>query len=94
MKQAGEALPTDVEASLVVVTDGEDHCGRPTICEVAEQLHESHPMLRIDAISFMIDDDELNCAASTTAAFTSPRQHGAAHQPFGRQPRPSCPRRR
>lgn len=66
MKQAGEALPTDVEASLVVVTDGEDHCGRPTICEVAEQLHESHPMLRIDAIGFMIDDDELNCAASTT----------------------------
>lgn len=66
MKQAGEALPTDVEASLVVVTDGEDHCGRPTICEVAEQLHESHPMLRIDAIGFMIDDDELNCAATTT----------------------------
>ncbi len=66
MKQAGESLPTDVEASLVVVTDGEDHCGRPTICEVAEQLHESHPMLRIDAIGFMIDDDELNCAATTT----------------------------
>ena len=66
MRQAGESLPTDVEASLVVVTDGEDHCGRPTICEVARELHESHPLLRIDAVGFKIDDDELNCAATTT----------------------------
>lgn len=66
IKQASETLPTDVEASLVVVTDGEDHCGRPTICEVAQELHDTHPLLRIDAIGFMIDDDELNCAATTT----------------------------
>lgn len=66
MRQAGQALPADTEASLVVVTDGEDTCGRPTICEVAEELHRSHPLLRIDAVGFMVDDEELSCAAETT----------------------------
>lgn len=66
MRQAGESLPTDREASLVVVTDGEDHCGQPTICEVAKELHRTHPLLRIDAVGFLIDDPELGCAARET----------------------------
>lgn len=66
MKQAGESLPTDEPSTLVVVTDGEDTCGTPTICEVAKELHQSHPLLKIDAIGFLVDDPELNCAANET----------------------------
>lgn len=66
MLEAGSALPSDEPANLVVVTDGEDTCGEPTICQVAQELHQSHPQLRIDAVGFMVNDPELNCAATTT----------------------------
>ena len=66
MQEAGSALPSDEPANLVVVTDGEDTCGEPTICQVAQELHQSHPQLRIDAVGFMVNDPELNCAATTT----------------------------
>lgn len=64
--QAGKTLPTDVESSLVIVSDGEDECDGPSICEAAKTLRQTHPLLRIDAIGFRIDSDELNCAATTT----------------------------
>lgn len=66
MQMAGESLPTDRPASLVVVSDGEDTCSPPTICDVARGFQQTHPQLRIDAVGFMIDDPELNCAATTT----------------------------
>jgi len=69
LEQAAAQLPTDgAEQAIVLVSDGEDTCGRPP-CDVAAQLHAQHPGLAISTIGFRTDgpaSDQLNCIANTT----------------------------
>ncbi len=69
LDQATAQLPTDdAKQAIVLVSDGEDTCGRPP-CEVAAQLHAQHPGLAISTIGFRTDgpaSDQLNCIANTT----------------------------
>lgn len=64
MRQAADLLP-DGDAALIVVSDGEDSCGRPP-CEVAAELHEQNPDLTISTVGFKTAADELACIARTT----------------------------
>ncbi len=69
LEQATAQLPTDgAKQAIVLVSDGEDTCGRPP-CDVAAQLHTQHPGLAISTIGFRTDgpaSDQLNCIANTT----------------------------
>ncbi len=69
LEQATGLLPTDgAKQAIVLVSDGEDTCGRPP-CDVAAQLHTQHPGLAISTVGFRTDgpaSDQLACIANTT----------------------------
>lgn len=69
LEHATAQLPTDgAKPAIVLVSDGEDTCGRPP-CDVAAQLHAQHPGLAISTIGFRTDgpaSDQLSCIANTT----------------------------
>src|SRR5699024_9568157 len=66
LRQAAEALPTEGERSMVLVSDGIDTCAPPPVCEVAEELHDQGVDLIIKTVGFLVDDEarsELECIA-------------------------------
>ena len=66
LMRAAVLLPPDAEASIVLLSDGEDTCGEPSPCAAAEQIHRSHPQVAISAVGFKTADEELACVARTT----------------------------
>lgn len=75
LRRAAEDLPRAPEGSwdrrtILLVSDGEDTCGTPDPCEVAEELGGKGPSsatLRIDAIGFQVDGgarEQLRCVAA------------------------------
>lgn len=69
LETAVRQLPGDGSPQAVVlVSDGEDTCGRPP-CDVAAQLHRDHPGLSISTVGFRTDgpaSEQLACIADTT----------------------------
>ncbi|MGP3991353.1 VWA domain-containing protein [Streptomyces sp. 3N207] len=71
LKKAAADLPRESEngfgrRTIVLVSDGEDTCGTPKPCEVAEQLSRDGLDLRIDAIGFQVKGKarkQLECIA-------------------------------
>lgn len=69
LQKAAAALPEAEMRSIVLVSDGIDECGGPPPCEVAADLAEKHPELRIHTIGFKVEQgarDELACIADVT----------------------------
>src|SRR5699024_2094187 len=50
LRQAAEALPTEGERSIVLVSDGIDPCAPPPVCELAEELHDQGIDLIINTV--------------------------------------------
>jgi len=69
LRKAAAELPEAEMRSIVLVSDGIDECGGPPPCEVAADLAEKHPELRIHTIGFKAEQaarDELACIAEAT----------------------------
>lgn len=68
LRQAAEELPKDGERSIVLVSDGEDTCAPPPVCEVAKDLKKEGIDLTINTVGFLVDSKvrkELECIAET-----------------------------
>ncbi len=69
LSTAADLLPPDGSPqAIVLVSDGEDTCGRPP-CDVAQQLRQQHPGLSISTVGFRTDgpaSEQLNCIAAAT----------------------------
>lgn len=66
LRQAAEELPKDGERSIVLVSDGEDTCAPPPVCEVAKDLKKEGIDLTINTVGFLVDSKarkELECIA-------------------------------
>lgn len=66
LKKAAEELPDEGERSIVLVSDGEDTCAPPPVCDVAKDLHEQGIDLTINTVGFLVDPaakKELECIA-------------------------------
>ncbi|MET8678368.1 VWA domain-containing protein [Streptomyces sp. NPDC004647] len=71
LQKAAADLPARTDSSLgrrtiLLISDGEDNCGAPEACKVAEQLGESGVDLRVDAIGFQVRGaarKQLECVA-------------------------------
>lgn len=66
LKQAAKELPEDGERSIVLVSDGEDTCAPPPVCEVAKDLKKEGIDLTINTVGFLVDSKarkELECIA-------------------------------
>lgn len=69
LRKATEALPEAEMRSIVLVSDGIDECDGPPPCEVAGELAQAHPEMRIHTIGFKAEQaarDELACIAEAT----------------------------
>ena len=66
LKQAAKELPNEGERSIVLVSDGEDTCAPPPVCDVAKDLHKQGIDLTINTVGFLVDPaarKELQCIA-------------------------------
>ena len=66
LKQAAKELPSEGERSIVLVSDGEDTCAPPPVCDVAKDLHKQGIDLTINTVGFLVDPaarKELQCIA-------------------------------
>lgn len=66
LKQAAKELPDEGERSIVLVSDGEDTCAPPPVCDVAKDLHKQGIDLTINTVGFLVDPaarKELQCIA-------------------------------
>lgn len=66
LKKAAKELPHEGERSIVLVSDGEDTCAPPPVCDVAKDLHKQGIDLTINTVGFLVDPaarKELQCIA-------------------------------
>ncbi|WP_405698032.1 vWA domain-containing protein [Streptomyces sp. NBC_01185] len=71
LRKAAEDLPAPSDGALgtrtiLLISDGEDNCGTPSPCEVAEQLGRDGVGLRIDTVGFQVEGaarQQLKCIA-------------------------------
>ena len=71
LQKAAEDLPQPVDGAIgtrtiLLISDGEDNCGSPQPCEVAERLAEDGVGLRIDTVGFQVRGaarQQLECIA-------------------------------
>ncbi|MEV5156996.1 VWA domain-containing protein [Streptomyces sp. NPDC053728] len=71
LRQAAEDLPAPSGSAvgtrtILLISDGEDNCGAPAPCEVAEQLGRDGVGLRIDTVGFQVEGaarGQLECIA-------------------------------
>ncbi|MET9655876.1 VWA domain-containing protein [Streptomyces sp. NPDC006510] len=71
LRKAAEDLPRPSGGAIgtrtiLLVSDGEDNCGAPPPCEVAEQLGKEGVGLRIDTVGFQVEGaarEQLECVA-------------------------------
>ncbi|MFJ8978994.1 VWA domain-containing protein [Streptomyces sp. NPDC102282] len=71
LRKAAEDLPAPSDGALgtrtiLLISDGEDNCGTPSPCEVAEQLGRDGVGLRIDTVGFQVKGaarEQLKCVA-------------------------------
>lgn len=69
LKQAAKELPNEGERSIVLVSDGEDTCAPPPVCDVAKDLHKQGIDLTINTVGFLVDPaarKELQCIAEAS----------------------------
>ncbi|WP_326770100.1 VWA domain-containing protein [Streptomyces sp. NBC_01591] len=72
LRKAAEDLPQSSGGSIgtrtiLLISDGEDNCGTPRPCEVAEQLGKEGIGLRIDTVGFQVKGaarEQLECIAA------------------------------
>ncbi|MET7616293.1 VWA domain-containing protein [Streptomyces sp. NPDC005408] len=73
LKKAAADLPKPASGTIgtrtiLLISDGEDNCGSPQPCEVAEQLSQQGVGLRIDTVGFQVRSaarQQLECVAKT-----------------------------
>ncbi|WP_405668582.1 VWA domain-containing protein [Streptomyces sp. NBC_01166] len=71
LRKAAEDLPTPSAGAvgtrtILLISDGEDNCGTPAPCEVAEELGRKSAGLRIDTVGFQVEGaarEQLECVA-------------------------------
>ncbi|MGW0553450.1 vWA domain-containing protein [Streptomyces sp. NPDC002926] len=71
LRKAAQDLPKSADGAIgtrtiLLISDGEDNCGSPQPCEVAEQLSKDGAGLRIDAVGFQVRGaarQQLECIA-------------------------------
>ncbi|MFK0101259.1 VWA domain-containing protein [Streptomyces sp. NPDC091040] len=71
LRKAAEDLPEPADGAIgtrtiLLVSDGEDNCGAPAPCEVAERLGGEETGLRIDTVGFQVKGparEQLECIA-------------------------------
>lgn len=71
LRKAAQDLPRPAGGSIgtrtvLLISDGEDNCGTPPPCEVAEQLGKEGVGLRIDTVGFQVEGaarEQLECIA-------------------------------
>ncbi|MFJ8882277.1 VWA domain-containing protein [Streptomyces sp. NPDC102402] len=71
LRKASEDLPAPSGGAvgtrtILLISDGEDNCGSPAPCEVAEQLGRDGVGLRIDTVGFQVEGaarEQLECIA-------------------------------
>ncbi|MFF3791435.1 VWA domain-containing protein [Streptomyces sp. NPDC001981] len=71
LQKAAEDLPEPADGAMgtrtiLLISDGEDNCGTPQPCEVAEQLGDDRAGLRIDTVGFQVKGrarEQLECIA-------------------------------
>lgn len=72
LRKAAQDLPQPVDGAIgtrtiLLISDGEDNCGTPQPCEVAEQLGKEGVGLRIDTVGFQVKGaarKQLECVAT------------------------------
>ena len=65
---AAAMLPTGGKQAIVLVSDGEDTCGKPP-CDTAKEIKTAHPDLAISTVGFKTAGDaseQLKCVANAT----------------------------
>lgn len=68
LQRAADNLPASGPQAIVLVSDGEDTCGKPP-CDTASELHRQRPDLTISTIGFRTEgagENDLSCIANTT----------------------------
>ncbi|MFF2087393.1 VWA domain-containing protein [Nocardia sp. NPDC058176] len=81
LREAAAALPDSGPRSIVLVSDGEDTCAPPEVCEVARELKQQGVDLVVHTIGFAVDDAaraQLTCMAQATGGSYSDAADGAA----------------
>ncbi|MFC8234053.1 VWA domain-containing protein [Streptomyces sp. NPDC057284] len=71
LQKAAEDLPEPADGAMgtrtiLLISDGEDNCGTPQPCEVAEQLGNDRAGLRVDTVGFQVKGrarEQLECIA-------------------------------
>lgn len=70
LQQAAQDLGSASQATIVLVSDGEDSCQPPDPCEVAGELSEQGVDVVIDTVGLLLDtaeaDSQLSCIAEAT----------------------------
>lgn len=69
LRQAADELPKEGQRSIVLVSDGEDTCAPPPVCEVAKELKQQGIDLVINTVGFLVEAGaraELECIAEAT----------------------------
>jgi Ca-activated chloride channel homolog len=69
LRAAADALPTDTETAVVLVSDGEDTCAPPPPCDVAAELAAQGVDVQVHTVGFQVDEtarQQLRCIAETT----------------------------
>ena len=69
LKKAAEELGDTGKRSIILVSDGEDTCAPPPVCEVAKDLAGAGVDLGVHTVGFKVNDkarEELECIANET----------------------------
>lgn len=75
LKKAAEELGDEGKRSIVLVSDGEDTCAPPPVCEVAKDLAGAGVDLAVHTVGFRVSgkaQEELECIAEETGGTYSP----------------------
>lgn len=71
LQQAAKDFPATGQRTIVLVSDGQDTCGKPTPCQVAKRLDAQGIKVRVDTVGLFLQGNrkaraQLRCVAATT----------------------------
>jgi hypothetical protein len=83
LQQAAKDFPPTGQRTIVLVSDGEDTCGKPTPCQVAKKLDARGIHVRVDTVGLFLQGNrkaqaQLRCVAATTGGKYYPADNTTA----------------
>ncbi len=83
LQQAAKDFPPTGQRTIVLVSDGEDTCGKPTPCQVAKRLDAQGIHVRVDTVGLFLQGNrkaqaQLRCVAASTGGSYYPADNTTA----------------